>query len=54
MFSSRTPAACREARVPERREEMILVFQRAWMMPMRSGEPVVGREGGWSGLFGAR
>jgi hypothetical protein len=41
MFSSLTPAARRALRVPSSRAEMMRVFQRAWMIPMRREEPMV-------------
>jgi hypothetical protein len=40
MFSSLTPLALRVLTVPSTRAEMILVFQRAWMMPIRRAEPI--------------
>jgi hypothetical protein len=39
MFSSLTPLALSVLTVPSTRAEMILVFQRAWMMPIRRAEP---------------
>jgi len=39
MFSRLTPEAVRDLRTPARRAEMRVVFQRAWMIAMRRGEP---------------
>jgi len=40
IFCGETPAARRAVRVAARRGEMMEVFQRAWMIAMRSCEPV--------------
>lgn len=49
MFSGRTPAVLRDLWIPERRAEIILSFQRAWIMPIRRGEPGVVRGWLWRG-----
>ena len=41
MLSSRTPEARRVLWAPETRASMMEVFQRAWTMAMRRGEPEV-------------